>query len=101
MIGIAEDRIDDLVQRFATSVTMLTDKERDVHATQIVNRLKNAVLAGDEQAQKIWPLMLQDRSGPEIDTVFGFKAGTTDTVKKRIWRRARTFLRGLLYGQGE
>lgn len=101
MIGLSEELIENLVRQVATNIVDLNGMERDLHATQILERLEMAVLADDEQAQRIWPLMLKQHSSPEIDRTCDFLPGTADTIKKRIYRRARTFLRGLLYGQGE
>lgn len=101
MTEIADELIDSYVQQFATDVTKMDPMERNLHATQILERLENVILADDDEAKKIWPLMLEQRSGPEIERICKFRPGHADTIKKRIRRRALTYLRGLLGGELE
>jgi hypothetical protein len=101
MTLLSDEMIDGHVQQFVTDITRLNPLERNRHASQILGRLEKVILADDDEAKEIWPLMLEQRSSPETDGICKFPSGRTDTIKKRIRRRAHTYLRGLLGGQFE
>jgi DNA-directed RNA polymerase specialized sigma24 family protein len=97
MIRFSDDLIDSYVQQFAVNTTNLTTSERNLHAKEILEHLREAVISGDSQAELILPLMLEGYSGPEIAHKCGLTTDQIDTVKKRIRRRTLTYLRVLLY----
>lgn len=97
MVHLSEDLIDDYVQRFVIDTANLTPQERNLHARQIVEHLTETIIVDDPEAEMMWPLMLEGYSGPAIADKCGLTIDQVDTIKKRIKRRALTYVRALLY----